>query len=162
MVYVSLKTIYWRNRLSTFKRKRNSLPLSKKYEIVKLSEQNVKQCEIVRRYGLRQSTISTILRNSKKIKENYEMSTNHNRKRHRCGMNPEIDGAVREWFETARLNDVPINGTILQEKATDFAKLLNKSDFCASRGWLSRWKNRENIRLKDLKEKKGGGRPNMW
>jgi hypothetical protein len=111
---------------------------------VKLFEQNVKQCEIIRRFGLSQSTVATIFKNREKIKEDYEVCGNRNRKRQRCGKNPEIDGAVREWFETARLNDLPINSTILQEKANDIAKRMNK-DFNASHGWLSRWKNRENV-----------------
>ena len=45
----------------------------------------------------------------------------------------------------ARERDVPIGGYIIREKALDFAKELNITDFKASDGWLDRWKNRHNV-----------------
>ena len=45
----------------------------------------------------------------------------------------------------ARERNVPIGGYIIREKALDFAKELNITDFKASDGWLDRWKNRYNV-----------------
>ena len=45
----------------------------------------------------------------------------------------------------ARERNVPIGGYIIREKALDFAKELNITDFKASDGWLDRWKNRHNV-----------------
>ena len=45
----------------------------------------------------------------------------------------------------ARERNVPIGGYIIREKALDFAKELNITDFKASDGWLDRWKNRRNV-----------------
>lgn len=134
----------------SLKRKRTDLTLATKYEIVKLLDQKVSQSEIGRRYGLVQSTISTISKNRSKIKENYESSGNSERKRHRSGKNAQLDDALKEWFQTARQRDIPISGPILQEKAINFAERMNVSDFNASKGWLSRFKTRENIGFKKL------------
>ncbi|XP_048759404.1 tigger transposable element-derived protein 6-like [Ostrea edulis] len=115
----------------SLKRKRTDLTLATKYEIYKLLDQKVSQSEIGRRYGLVQSTISTISKNHTKIKENYESSGNSERKRHRSGKNAQLDDALKEWFQTARQRDIPISGPILQEKAINFAKRMNVSDFNA-------------------------------
>ena len=45
----------------------------------------------------------------------------------------------------ARERNVPIGSYIIREKALDFAKELNITDFKASDGWLDRWKNRHNV-----------------
>ena len=45
----------------------------------------------------------------------------------------------------ARKRNVLIGGYIIREKALDFAKELNITDFKASDGWLDRWKNRHNV-----------------
>ena len=45
----------------------------------------------------------------------------------------------------ARERNVPIGGHIIREKALDFAKELNITDFQSSEGWLDRWKNRHNV-----------------
>ena len=45
----------------------------------------------------------------------------------------------------ARERNVPTGGFIIREKALDFAKELNITDFKASDGWLDRWKNRYNV-----------------
>ncbi|XP_061188771.1 tigger transposable element-derived protein 4-like [Saccostrea echinata] len=134
----------------SLKRKRTVLTLSTKYEIVKLLDQKVSQSEIGRRYGIAQSSISTISKNRTKIKENYESCGNPERKRQRSGNKAHLDSALKEWFQTARQRDIPISGPILQEKAAQFAKQMNVTDFNASKGWLSRFKARENIGFKKL------------
>ena len=45
----------------------------------------------------------------------------------------------------ARQRNVPIGGYIIREKALDFAKGLNITDFKASGGWLDRSKKRHNV-----------------
>ena len=49
--------------------------------------------------------------------------------------------------------NIPINGTILQEKALGFAKQLNIEKFQASYGWLHAWKIRYNISFKEVSGK---------
>ena len=38
----------------------------------------------------------------------------------------------------------------IKEKALDFAKELNITDFKASEGWLDRWKNRHNVAFRTV------------
>ena len=45
----------------------------------------------------------------------------------------------------ARERNVPIGEHIIKEKALDFAKELNITDFKASEKWLDWWKNRHNV-----------------
>ena len=61
------------------------------------------------------------------------------------GKHDSIDKAVYKWFMNARERNVLIGGYIIREKALDFAKELNITDFKASDGWLDRWKNRHNV-----------------
>ena len=44
--------------------------------------------------------------------------------------------AVFKWFMSARSNNIPVSGLVLQEKANDFAKMLGIADFKASDGWV--------------------------
>ena len=62
-----------------------------------------------------------------------------------AGKHDSIDKAVYKCFMNAREQNVPIGGYIIREKALDFAKELNITDFKASDGWLDRWKNRHNV-----------------
>ena len=107
-----------------------------------------------RKYGLVQSSVSTIFKNRTKIKEDYKSCSNPDRKRKRSGKNSQLDGALKGWFRTARQRDIPISGPILQEKASDYAKQINVSSFNASNGWLTRFKTREKIALKKLQDEK--------
>ena len=47
-----------------------------------------------------------------------------------------------------RSNSLPVSGLVLQEKATDFAKMFGIADFKASNGWVDRWKARNNVTQK--------------
>ena len=49
---------------------------------------------------------------------------------------------------SARSNSIPVSGRSLQEKATDFAKMLGITDFKASNGWVDGWKARNNVTFK--------------
>ena len=51
---------------------------------------------------------------------------------------------------SARSNNIPVSGLVLQEKATDFAKTLGIADFKASNGWIDRWKTRNNVTFKTV------------
>ncbi|XP_064422751.1 tigger transposable element-derived protein 6-like [Latimeria chalumnae] len=50
---------------------------------------------------------------------------------------------------------MPVSGTMIQEKALEFTKQLNKPDFKASNGWLGRFKGRHNIVFSAVSGEKG-------
>ena len=133
----------------SLKRKRTNVPLATKYEIVQLPDQKMTQSEIDRWYRLVQSSVSSIFKNRMKIKEDFESCGNPDQKWQRSGKNSQLNDALRVWFQAARQRDIPIS-SILQEKASKYAKQLNVPDFNASNRWLSQFKTRENIAFKKL------------
>lgn len=63
----------------------------------------------------------------------------------------DVDTALFTWFCNARSRNIPVDGTILQEKAVQLAKLINPSTtFLASNGWLEKFINRHDIVFRSL------------
>jgi hypothetical protein len=54
------------------------------------------------------------------------------------------------WYQQARASNIPIDGTVLREKAKIIAPKLNIDCFSASSGWLSRFKERHGLVFKKL------------
>ena len=67
---------------------------------------------------------------------------NFKRKNVRGGSFENVDKAIYTWFVSKRSQKIPIDGAILKEKALEFAKALNETEFKASDCWLSNWKKR--------------------
>ena len=55
---------------------------------------------------------------------------------------------MNEWFSAVTERGVRISGPMLQQKAEFFAEKIGHSDFKATEGWISRWKDRNNIKFK--------------
>ena len=58
------------------------------------------------------------------------------RKNVKAGKLKDLDKAVFKWFMSARLNNTPVSGQVLQEKAIGLAKKLGIDDFNASYRWV--------------------------
>ncbi|VVC45663.1 Homeobox domain-like,HTH CenpB-type DNA-binding domain [Cinara cedri] len=71
-----------------------------------------------------------------------------NKKRKREGKDPEVDKAMNEWFSAVTERGVRISGPMLQQKAEYFAEKIGHGNFKATEGWMSRWKDRNNIKFK--------------
>ena len=51
-----------------------------------------------------------------------------------------------KWFKETRTANVPINGTVLRDKALEIAnRLVGLKDFTASNGWINQMKKRHNF-----------------
>ncbi|XP_057308185.1 tigger transposable element-derived protein 2-like [Hydractinia symbiolongicarpus] len=61
-------------------------------------------------------------------------------KKIRDGKFSEVDLVVFKWFVSQRSKNIPIDGTILKEKAKSYAQELGVEDSKASDGWLGKWK----------------------
>ena len=68
---------------------------------------------------------------------------NLKRKNMKAGKYESLDKAIFKCFISARSNSIPVSGLVVQEKATDFVKMLDIADFKASDGWVDRWKATE-------------------
>ena len=47
-----------------------------------------------------------------------------------------------KWFTSMRGNNIPIEGTIVLEKALEFAKVFNYDSFKACNRWFRSWEER--------------------
>ncbi|XP_072145071.1 tigger transposable element-derived protein 6-like [Dermacentor andersoni] len=132
------------------KRKRAAISLETKRNILREHRGGEKVCNLVRKYGLSQPTISTIIRNALKMTENEcHASAGHamedGRKRIWHGAYKDVEEALYQWFLRARAMNLPTSGPILAEKAKHFAYLLQNTDFQPGGGWIQRFKERHGI-----------------
>ena len=59
-----------------------------------------------------------------------------------------IDQLVRKFFCVCRSKNISVSGPLLKERALEYARGLKVKDFHASEGWLDKFKQRHNIKLK--------------
>jgi hypothetical protein len=62
----------------------------------------------------------------------------------------ELEMVLFTWYQQARASNIPIDGTILMEKAKIIAVQLNIDYFSVSNGWVSRFKDQHGLVLKKL------------
>ena len=97
--------------------------------------------------------VSSILKRKAEILEGYESNMNEDRKRI-CSLGPhkEVNALMWEWFQKARSQNIPISGSMMQERALLYAKNLgiSEEDFKASTGWLKSFRQRHNINLASI------------
>ena len=60
-----------------------------------------------------------------------------------------------------RTNNLPVNETVVKEKAISYAKELQIEGFKASNGWFERWKSRFNVSFKAIAGKEKSVTPEM-
>lgn len=58
------------------------------------------------------------------------------------------------WFSNSHGRDVPLSGSVLQEKAQELAQKLNKPDFRATNGWFCQWKSHTGAVYKHIRGEK--------
>lgn len=133
-------------------RKQQSLALEVKQKILnEISDGILKKTEIATKYGVANSTISMILKNREKIEAAYASgSFEPVRKRIRTGRNEDVEVSLLRWIREARIQNLPLSGAVLQEKAKFFADALGLGDFSCSNGWLQRFKERHGICCKRI------------
>lgn len=56
-----------------------------------------------------------------------------------------MEEASLSWFKHQRANNVPISGPILQQKANDFTRLMEKENSECSSSWVQRFPVCHNI-----------------
>ena len=79
--------------------------------------------DVASQYNVSQATVSSILKNSEKLKEKfYGGEDNAKVKRQRLPHQLKVDSALLSWFKKARANNIPVSGPMLRLKAEEFAK----------------------------------------
>lgn len=124
--------------------KRKCLSVSEKVLVIQEVDKGVKKKDIAEKFGIPQSSLSTILKNRETIlkqSKNYDL----NRKKMKTCVYDDIDEAVMKWITVMREKCLPLSGPIIKEKALVFAAALGHHDFQASNGWMDKFKKRHNI-----------------
>lgn len=139
--------------MSSPKKKYKSLSIAAKMQILQEVEENAavkgSKLLIAKKYGISPSTLSTFIKNKDQIAENFVGTTSPSAKWARKPGIPEVDEAVSIWFSDARSHSIKFDGLMIRTKAEEFAKMLGKTDFKASDGWLANWKKRNNVSYKN-------------
>lgn len=128
---------------------RKSISFSDKIRNLNEINKGVKKKDVAQLFKISASTLSTILKNRQTIDEN-ESNFGPKQKRMRLCQYDDLDKAMLKWIRGIRDRNCPVSGTLLQEKAMEFAKILGYSDFKASAGWMDKFKKRHGLTLKTI------------
>ena len=89
--------------------------------------------------------VGTILKNKESILSTYESNCSTSKKA-RTSKFCDINEALYEWYLMACSKNIYPNGPTLTAKAKEIAARLGKTEFEGSSGWLTRWKQRYNVK----------------
>lgn len=135
--------------------KRKNFTVAEKAEILKqFREFHGTKVSFAKLQGIPVTTLQSILQKKECIKKNVEKVGEKNAKKRRTlkkSPYDELEVILVKWFKEARAANVPVNGTILREKALEIAdRLVGLDDFTASNGWIDRMKKRHNLVYRSL------------
>ncbi|KAK3760445.1 hypothetical protein RRG08_065171 [Elysia crispata] len=130
------------------KRRHRLLTLGVKLKIIKDIEQGVKRTLIQKQYKLASSTLSTILSNKEDIKKcvgNSDYSPQ--RRKVRKSKYYEMEEQLWEWYKKANVESggKSLTNAVICNKALELASQMKISDFKATTGWISRFRQRRGI-----------------
>ncbi|XP_068113281.1 uncharacterized protein [Hyperolius riggenbachi] len=139
-------------------RKRKTITMEHKVDIIKRSERGETPSSIGRVYGYSRSTIATILKDKERIMEHVRRHTPMNATiitKQRTGLIIEMERLLMIWINDQNQRNMPISLSSVQEKARRLFSDLKaarpasevecQKEFVASRGWFNRFKERANL-----------------
>ena len=124
------------------KRKLNVKTLNEKCKALKDIKKGLSNKDASIKYGVPPNTISTWVKNKEKYFKALEDNCSSKKQKLKESNFEKLDSVVLRWFLSKRSQNIPLDGTIITEKARIYAKELGYSNFQASAGWLDRWKKR--------------------
>ena len=123
------------------KHKLNTKTLKEKCDILSHIEKGMADKETANKIGVPKNTISTWIKNEQKFFQALEESASSTKKLRGC-LYENVDKALFEWFVLQWSQNIPLDGSVIQEKGLFFAEKLEIRDFKASDGWLDKWEKR--------------------
>ncbi|CAG7820999.1 unnamed protein product [Allacma fusca] len=136
-------------RTNVQRKRRNALSVRDKITIIEKMEQGRKQVDVAKEMKIPRQTVQKTWRSREKIRSQFK-SKNYDRKKMRTPEYDDIDMSLLEWFKLQRNRGIPLGGSLLLEKAAEFARWFGKTKFQASSGWFTKWKQRHNIAFKTV------------
>ena len=138
-------------QLSIMAPKRTFLTLDTKYQAILEVEKGVMKKVVAAKFGVPPSTLSTWIKQKDAIKAKCESGTVGPKAMvMKAGRFEKTEKAILQYILEARAANIEFTGTIIKIKAEEFATKLGERGFCASNGWLDRFKKRHNIKLKNV------------
>lgn len=126
--------------------KYKTLTLQEKVQLIAEAEKSTcTKTQLAEKHKVPLSTLSTILKNKTKVIETYGKTHLSKRSRIRFPTYPDVKAALMKWLQNANAAHLPVNGTILREKADELALRLGHEEFKCSNGWFTRFKQRNNL-----------------
>ncbi|XP_033224916.1 uncharacterized protein LOC117177920 [Belonocnema kinseyi] len=139
--------------LKATNRKCPNLEAEKKLEVLKKLDQGISTAAISSQYGIDPSTVRKWIKKRRIIEKCNEKGGKT--KRLRENPNEKMNEALYMWFQYMRESGLPVSGRILKKKALElYGEIGGSIKFCASEGWLSRWKGRYGVRLLPASDEK--------
>ena len=99
-------------------RKRVTLSLKRKIEMIDCVERGGKKKDIASDFGIAPSSVSTTVRDKDRYRQLfYEGHTDLSKKRARPAKHEDVEETLLRWFTGARSENVPLSGPILIEQS---------------------------------------------
>ena len=127
-------------------KKRNALTLRHRIALIHEAESGKSCRQLVDQFKIGRTQATSIIKRKADLLLEYDQNNSLDRKRklQKTG-NEDVNIICWEWFQTARAQNIPLSGPMLQEKALSYAKELGNAEYKASNGWLESFRKRHNI-----------------
>ena len=134
------------------KKSQKVLTLANKIRVIEAVDNGMLHRWAAIKFDCGHTQVNTIILNCDSITEAYQNGTKATVKYliPRNIQYPEIDQEVWDFFCLARSKLIPVNGPLLQSKATESAMRYGYNAFSASNGWLESFCNCHQIRMAQL------------
>jgi len=129
-------------------KKRTRLTLEEKKNILGFIEAGNRLEKAADHFGYSLTTMNQIWRCRKKIKVTCQPGVNLKRKLIRESPYRELEIPLIEWCKRMKEEGAFINGPMVQDEALNIAERMGMKQFTASNGWLARFLDRNDLRLK--------------
>ncbi|GBM37497.1 Tigger transposable element-derived protein 6 [Araneus ventricosus] len=130
--------------------KRKRLNLKEKIDVLEVAEKEKPSVRsLAERSHVGITQISELLKDKEGIRKMWVLNSNENLK-FRKTETSEIDEVLLKWFRSARAENIPVSGVLLQEKARELGESLGLETFKVSNGWLEKFRTRHNIFCKQI------------
>lgn len=133
-------------------KKRKKLSIEEKISVIEAVHKGSSQRSVAKLFDVSKTQVQHIIATKDELLLEYQVSLDSNvpkPKRHRKTNNEEINEATLNWFHERKAKNLPLSGSMLQEKALELARQSNNQTFKASNGWLHAFVRRNNIMLKE-------------
>jgi len=121
------------------------LDLTTKVQILNYLAKGKKQIEAARRFGVARGTVTEIFRRRFELLERFGRCKNGKAKSTKESPFQPIEDPLIQWINDARKNNIPLNLTLVAEKALEIAKDVGLERFSASPGWMYRFRKRNSF-----------------